>query len=143
MSGGAAAVAGGAAARHRIILMQLEEEVMTPYGSEDLSRDWEFKIVRANTPVFRNPKHFNRLLEEEARAGWSLVEKFDNSRIRFKRPREARTHDPNLPPGIDPYRVQYGMSTAAFIGLVLAAALGLSGAIIVVTVLLVRGFAGQ
>jgi hypothetical protein len=135
MSGAVAAAA--AAQRQRI---EHEEEEMTTYGSDDLSRDWEFKIVRANTPLFGNPKHFNRLLEEEARAGWSMVEKFDNSRIRFKRPRAARTNDSNLAPGIDPYRVQYGVSTPAFVALLITAIFALVGGIMFVIYLLVSAF---
>ena len=96
MSSGAAAVAAAAAARRAMLL---EEEQMTTYGSDDLAHDWEFKIVRANTGAFRNTASLNRLLQEEARAGWIMLEKFDNSRIRFKRPRQARSNDSTLPPG--------------------------------------------
>ena len=95
------------------------------YAPEDLAQHWEFKIVRANRPVFRNPQTLYRLLAEEARAGWTMVEKFDNSRIRFKRPQEARLHDPSLPPGVDPYRVHYGLPP------------GLFAALLVVTILVV------
>src|SRR5262245_42236312 len=111
MAAGAAAAAAAAAARRRLLE---QEEEMTTYGSGDLAQDWEFKIVRANTPAFRSAVHLHRLLEEEARAGWTLVEKFDNSRIRLKRPRQARLNDSALPPGVDPYRVHYGMSPVAF-----------------------------
>ena len=135
MSGGA--VIAAAAARRRTLQ---EEEQMTAYGADDLSHDWEFKIVRANTPVFRNPTHFNQLLEEEARAGWTMVEKFDNSRIRFKRPLQARLKDSELPPGVDPYRVHYGMSPGTFSALLLVtifAIFGLVGAIVASIVFLV------
>lgn len=116
MSGGAAAAAAAAAAvaRRR---MEMEEEVMTTYSSDELVQNWEFKIVRANTAVFKNPATFRRLLEEEARAGWTLVEKFDNTRVRFKRPMQARLNDATLPHGVDPYRVQYGMSPGAYAAL--------------------------
>ena len=136
---GAAAAGAGAAAAHRQHMEQ-EEEEMTTYGSDALSHDWEFKIVRANTPVFGNPKHFNRLLEEEAQAGWTLVEKFDNSRIRFKRPREVRLKDSQLPPGIDPYRVNYGVSTPAFVVLLVSGILGLVCGIMFLIYLLVSAF---
>jgi len=87
---------------------------MTTYGSDDLNQDWEFKIVRANRPVFRRTTHLNRVLEREAQAGWIMVEKFDNSRLRFKRRRQARLNDSTLPPGVDPYRVHYGLPPVAF-----------------------------
>lgn len=109
---------------------------MTTYSSEDLGQDWEFKIVRANTAAFKSPKRLHRLMEEEARAGWTMVEKFDNNRVRFKRPRQARLNDANLPPGVDPYRVHYGMSPAAF-GVSLAlTALALTAVIVLVIMLL-------
>ena len=135
---GAAAAAAAAAARRRLEQIRTEEEQMTTYGSEDLNQDWEFKIVRANTPVFRRPSHLHRLLAEEAQAGWIMVEKFDNSRIRFKRPRQARLNDSMLPPGVDPYRVHYGMSPAAFSAVLLMAVLGLSAAVVIVIFFLVN-----
>jgi hypothetical protein len=91
--------------------MLAEEEKMTGYSNEDLEGDWEFKILRANSAAFRKPEDFRKVLEEEARAGWELVEKFDNSRIRFKRRVSSRRHDEQLlSSGVDPYRVQYGPS---------------------------------
>lgn len=95
------AVAAAAAERHK------EEEEMTRYTEQDLAEGWEFKIVRSYTSSFRNPQALRRLIEEEARAGWVMVEKFDDSRIRFKRPASARERDPMLEPGFDPYRTYY------------------------------------
>jgi hypothetical protein len=93
--------------------MMAEEERMATYTSKELEEDWEFKIVRANSPAFRKPEGLQKLLREEAVAGWTMVEKFDDSRIRFKRPRNAREQDAYLPEGVDPYRTQYG--AAAFL----------------------------
>jgi hypothetical protein len=135
MSGAAGAAAAAAARRRR--LLEEEEEEMTAYGADDLQRDWEFKIVRANRAVFGNPAHLNRLLEEEARAGWIMVEKFDNSRIRFKRLRQARGNDSSLPSGVDPYRVHYGLPPATFAMLLLVALLALTAGIIILIVSLV------
>jgi hypothetical protein len=104
--------AAAAAAAHQQLLE--EEEFMTKYSAPDLGGDWEFKIVRANTGVFRNPAEFDKLVKEEAQAGWILLEKFDNTRVRFKRPVSARQSDGMLPAGVDPYRTQYGMSPMAF-----------------------------
>ena len=111
VSGGAAAAAAAARLRR---LREQEEEEMTTYNADDLANDWEFKIVRANRPVFGDPARLRSLREEEARAGWVMVEKFDNSRIRFKRPRQAALNDATLPAGVDPYRVQYGLSPVSF-----------------------------
>jgi hypothetical protein len=108
--GGAAAAA--AARRRRMMLA--EEEDMARYTQEDLSDDWEFKIVRSESGAFRKPEVLRKLIEEEARAGWVMLEKFDDRRVRFKRPRSARTRDALLPPGVDPYRTRYGAPTAQY-----------------------------
>jgi len=109
-----APAAAAAAAHERAVRLQAEEEEMTPYTQEGLADDWEFKIVRANTNVFRNPAKLDQLQQEESRAGWVMVEKFDDQRVRFKRPRSARLKDSQLPAGSDPYRVQFGMSPIRF-----------------------------
>ena len=92
---------------------------MTKYTEDDLGNNWEFKIVRSDSAAFRKPEVLRKVIEEETRAGWVMLEKFDDSRIRFKRPRSARSRDVLLPPGIDPYRTQYGISSTR-IGLVVA-----------------------
>ncbi len=63
---------------------------------------------RAST--FRKPEVLRQALEEEGRAGWTLVEKFDDARLRFKRPASTKQNDSNLT--IDPYRSVYGWETA-------------------------------
>ena len=102
------AATGGAAAAKDQQMMFEEEEDMTGYTEDDLRDEWEFKIVRSGTAAFRKPEVLKKLLEEEARAGWIMLEKFDDSRIRFKRPRNARAKDALLPTDVDPYRTQYG-----------------------------------
>ena len=59
---------------------------MTPYQPQDLNDGWEFKILRSLTGAFGKPEKLREFLDEEAKAGWVLVEKFDNNRIRLKRP---------------------------------------------------------
>jgi hypothetical protein len=133
MTNGAVSAAAAAARMQQL----REEEEMTPYSPEDLN-NWEFKIVRANTGIFSKPAEFNKLIQEEARAGWELLEKFDNQRVRFKRPISARARDGLLPASVNPYRTQYGMSRLLFALLILfvvmlaaflmfAVATGLSG----------------
>jgi hypothetical protein len=105
---GSGAAAAAAAQRRRLQLQQEEEEeTMTTYDPDELAGDWEFKIVRASMPVFARPETFRRLLEEESRAGWILVEKFDNSRVRFKRRRGDRRNDAVRADNIDPYRTEF------------------------------------
>ena len=103
---------------------------MTTYSADELNSDWEFKIVRGNMSAFRRSSTLNRLLQEEAQAGWTMVEKFDDERIRFKRPRQARLDDARLPPGVDPYRAHYGMPPLAFSLLLVAVVLGVTWGII-------------
>ena len=104
---------------------------MTQYTQDDLDNDWEFKIVRSNSTAFRKREVLDKLLEEEAGAGWTMLEKLDDSRIRFKRPRRARAQDAYLPPDVDPYRTHYGTVSSQqiiilliVVGLALFSALG-------------------
>ena len=90
--------------------LQDEEETMTTYSSEDLADDWEFKILRSATSAFKKPEVLRSILDQEAKAGWILVEKFDDTRVRLKRPASAKRDDRHL--GFDPYRTQIGMPGA-------------------------------
>lgn len=99
-----AAVAAAAEER----LRREEEEEMTPYTPQDVAEAWEFKILRSAASQFRNPVWLRNILEEEARAGWTMIEKFDNGRVRLKRPASARANDATL--GFDPYRSWVGIS---------------------------------
>ena len=124
MSAGAAG-ASAAAAAERQRKMREEEEELTPYSPTELAQDWEFKIVRSAMGSFRSPAFLQRVLDDEARAGWVLVEKFDNTRIRLKRTSKARERDGKL--DFDPYRTDAGASQTlialAVGGLILAFAL--------------------
>ncbi len=80
---------------------------MTGYRSEDLEGH-EFKILRSATGRFGVPERLRAALAEEAEAGWELVEKFDNSRVRLKRKVAWREKDAHLPR--DPYRIYAGIS---------------------------------
>jgi hypothetical protein len=131
----ASAGAAAAAAAARLRALQEEEERLTVYSPEELSRGWEFKIVRANTPAFRHSGVLQQVCEEEAQSGWELVEKFDDSRLRFKRPAAAR-NTPS-PAGIDPYRTTYGMSQGAMVAIILLCAFGACGVILAVIFALV------
>jgi hypothetical protein len=114
-----AAAAAAAIRRAR----QEEEETMTPYRPDDLTDDWEFKILRSSTGAFKNQQVLKQALEEEARAGWVLVEKFDNGRVRLKRPVSAKKNDGAL--DFDPYRTTYGISESRLVLLIIAMIVGL------------------
>lgn len=116
MSGAAAAAAAAAARRRR---EQREEEEMTGYTPEDLASGWEFKILRSATSAFKRPEFLKQVLDEESIAGWTLVEKFDDSRIRLKRSASARTGGGRGT--IDPYRSHVGISEAALTFRIVAA----------------------
>lgn len=71
---------------------------------------WEFKIVRGNGDLFRDPAVFQRLCQEEALAGWILLEKIDDRRVRFKRLIALRNVIDAQKLAHDPYRCYYGSS---------------------------------
>lgn len=129
-----AAAAAAAAARRR---REQEEEEMTVMNT-DPSGAIEYKIIRSATGAFKDPAKFRAALDEEARAGWELVEKLDNSRARLRRSTECRKRDADL--GQDPYRTQVGMSEAALaLWIVVAVLVGSSllvGAVVGMVVLL-------
>ncbi|CDM93406.1 MAG: hypothetical protein P5702_05605 [Limnospira sp. PMC 1291.21] len=103
-----------------------EEEILTHYDSDNPNtttiassqsqisspnhQDWEYKIVRAQRDLFRNPKTFEKLCQEEAIAGWVMVEKLDDRRIRFRRPSNYQPSQSDQVALIDPYRSSYGSS---------------------------------
>jgi hypothetical protein len=129
-----------------------EEELLTQYqtkenafveqqangSSKQQSKDprlmgWEFKIVRANRNLFGNPAILQCLCKEEAEAGWIMLEKLDDRRVRFKRPIGLREVVKSEFLNYDPYRCHYGSSwqplnwlgaIAAMVALTLPAYLG-------------------
>ncbi len=117
MSGAHIAAQAAAEKRKR---EQEEEEHMTRYNPEEVNGEWEFKIVRSTTGQFKKPDLFQQMVADEAVAGWQLLEKLDDNRVRFKRPISARKRDEMLPEGYDPYRTQYGISEAT-LGISIAA----------------------
>jgi hypothetical protein len=86
-----------------------EEEKMAGYNKEDLD-GWEFKIVRSAMGKFNKYQKVQDVCQEEALAGWELVEKFDDSRLRFKRRVDHRSRDSQLKS--DPYRTDIGLGSS-------------------------------
>jgi hypothetical protein len=121
MSTGAGAAAAAAAAE----MQRQEEEEMTPYTPKDLAEDWEFKILRSNFAAFRNQEKLRAVLDDEKRAGWVLVEKFDDQRIRLKRPAGTKVIQGDFADGYDPYRTTVGMSQGLIVLIILGVALGI------------------
>lgn len=118
-------IGGGRHAAAARAKKQEEEEEMTPYSAEDSLANWEFKIIRSGTGAFGHPEKLRKALEEEARAGWELLEKFDDNRVRLRRPVTARNDDFSL--DFDPYRTWIGVSESGMVarGLLVSAILGL------------------
>jgi hypothetical protein len=104
-----------------------EEEIMTAYKNDDLE-GWEFKIMRSYTGKFKDNKFVQQLCQEEARAGWEMLEKFDDYRIRFKRRVDNRPNDQFLK--IDPYRTSVGLG----INHIMAVAVGIAALGVLVAV---------
>lgn len=124
MSGSYAGAHAAAEAKKKL---QQEEEEMTRYTGEELTDDFEFKILRSQTGAFKKRETVEQVMAEEAAAGWRFVEKFDDNRLRFKRPSSARRNDFSLPPGIDPYRTTYGMGEGTMAVLIISVVLGFIG----------------
>lgn len=89
MSAAASGAAAAAAAAERRRVLRLEEETMTDYAPKDLD-GWQFKIFRGS---FKTVEHLQALQAEQAQYGWTLLEVFDQERVRFKRPASEVTRD--------------------------------------------------
>lgn len=87
---------------------QNQPSLPTSYTHADLQGEWEFKILQSRSFAFRKSEVLQKVREEEAQAGWILLEKIDDRHLRFKRPLSARSNDHTLP--FDAYRTQYGTS---------------------------------
>ena len=97
-----------------------EEENMTAYNKEDLE-GWEFKIMRSYTGKFKDTAYVRQLCQEEAKAGWEMLEKFDDYRIRFKRRTDNRSNDQYLKS--DPYRTGVGLKANRLVAVAVALAI--------------------
>jgi hypothetical protein len=67
----------------------------------------EYKILQSQTPHFSDPAKMQAVLAEEAKAGWRLLEKEDNFRIKLQRDISHRENDKNL--DFDAYRSTVGV----------------------------------
>jgi hypothetical protein len=125
-------VAAHAAAKKK----RQEEEEMTKYTRDELDNDWEFKIVKSVTGAFSKREVVEQVRAEESIAEWVMIEKFDDNRIRFKRPVSAQRNDYNLPPDVDPYRTTFGMSEGGLALSIMGVMVGVGGLIALIAYLL-------
>ena len=93
----------------------------------------EFKILQAQTPLFNSPDKLREVLEEEARAGWDLLEKEDNYRIKLQRDTSYREADANL--DFDAYRSSVGVSSVVTYGVTAAVTLAVVALILYLALL--------
>lgn len=75
----------------------------------------EYKVIQATTPHFAKSQNISAVMSEEEKAGWRLLEKCDNYKLRLQRDISHRANDKNL--GIDPYRTQVGINNAIIYGI--------------------------
>jgi hypothetical protein len=129
------ALAGDSMAGPGRRLEEEEEEEMSSPDAVEATRH-EYKILRSATGAFRSPVKFSELLNEEARAGWELLEKLSDHRVRLRRHIKWRNDDARL--SQDPYRTRVGMSEDALTLWVVTAVSAVIGAIILAAVLLTR-----
>ncbi len=131
---GATAGAGAAAAAAAAARMREEEEKLTTYNKDELD-GWEFKIIRSYSTYFKKYENLKKVCDDEAQAGWEMVEKFDDYRVRFKRPTAKRRNDQFLQ-GIDPYRTLVGWSSGRLVGTIVGATLLGAGVILALVLFL-------
>ncbi len=74
----------------------------------------EYKIIQSQTPLFASTPKMLDVLAEEAKAGWRLLEKEDNYRVKLQRDIANRDNDKNL--DFDAYRSTVGVSSAVTYG---------------------------
>ncbi|MGB4246846.1 MAG: hypothetical protein WBJ75_03915 [Pseudohongiellaceae bacterium] len=89
----------------------------------------EYKVVQSTTPLFATSKKIDEIMAEESKAGWQLVEKFDNYKMRLQRDVSHRGNDKNL--AFDAYRSQVGVNNFIVYGITAAVTVGVVYAIFV------------
>ncbi|MBN1120798.1 MAG: hypothetical protein JXJ17_06940 [Anaerolineae bacterium] len=109
--GTSAAIAAANAAKKRE-----EEAAMLDMLKHQNGAAWEYKIVRSALYGFDRKGKIQAMLEQEARAGWSMAAKLDGDRVVLKRPVAMCAHDHELGDDVDPYRTDYGSQAAILVG---------------------------
>ncbi|MEX0965241.1 MAG: hypothetical protein WDZ52_14505 [Pseudohongiellaceae bacterium] len=88
----------------------------------------EFKTMQAQTPLFADTKKMQEVLENQAKAGWDLLEKEDNYRIKLQRDISHRSNDGSL--DMDPYQSTVGVSSVLTYGLTALATIAIVSGIL-------------
>ena len=69
----------------------------------------EYKVIQSQTPMFSDTAKMHEILDEEAKAGWRLLAKEDNYRLKLQRDISNRANDTAL--DIDAHRTTVGVSS--------------------------------
>ena len=69
----------------------------------------EYKVIQSQTPTFSDTAKMHEILDEEAKAGWRLLAKEDNYRLKLQRDISNRANDADLE--MDAYRTTVGVSS--------------------------------
>lgn len=113
---------------------------------------WEFKLLRSAAFGFTNEETLHEALTEEGAAGWQLTRQLDGNRLILGRPVAARADDALLGEHYNPYREYYGRGpwvligavaavlALGMLGLVISRAGGLTGAAVVLGLIVLIGF---
>lgn len=75
----------------------------------------EYKVIQSQTPLFADTTRMHEVLAQEEKAGWQLLEKEDNYKIRLQRNISFRANDKNL--DFDAYRSTVGVSPVVTYGM--------------------------
>lgn len=94
-------------------MTQKQEEDLHNY--QEHQKGWEFKILKTGNDEFRQYKLLKTVCEQELESGWILLEKLDDSRLRFRRPVMFRERDHLAK--LDPYRSHYGSQTTNYVAI--------------------------
>lgn len=94
--------------------------------------DLEYKVIQSQTPLFADTSKMHEVLIEEAKAGWRLLEKEDNYKIRLQRDISHRVNDTNL--GFDAYRTTVGVSSVVTYGVTALVTLAIVSLILYIAV---------
>lgn len=104
--------------------MQLPKKLI---NAPEHKMELEFKVVQSTTPFFAKSQNIAVVMAEEEKAGWRLLEKCDNYKLRLQRDISHRANDKDL--SIDPYRTQVGVNNAVVYGITAVLTLGVVYAI--------------
>ncbi len=90
--------------------------------------DHEYKVIQSQTPLFADTAKMHEILAQEARAGWQLLEKEDNYRIKVQRDIAHREKDKEL--DFDAYRTSVGVPSIVTYGVTALVTIGIVSVIL-------------